>query len=85
MARTDDDTWDLASSVGSTATWVAAARALASKQANPLIDDAYADVLVKAVGLKFCNRMAWDVGFRRRGRRQASDMRADRRAHTVFR
>ena len=27
MARTDDDTWDLASSVGATATMVAAARA----------------------------------------------------------
>jgi O-methyltransferase involved in polyketide biosynthesis len=32
MARTDQDTWDLASSVGATATWVAAARALASQQ-----------------------------------------------------
>jgi hypothetical protein len=32
MARTDQDTWDLASSVGTTATWVAAARALASQQ-----------------------------------------------------
>ena len=29
MARTDDDTWDLASSVGATATMVAAARAMA--------------------------------------------------------
>ena len=58
MARTDDDTWDLASSVGSTATWVAAGRALASKQPDPLINDLYADVLVKAVGLDFCNRMA---------------------------
>ncbi|MGH3541478.1 MAG: SAM-dependent methyltransferase, partial [Mycobacterium sp.] len=31
MARTDDDTWDLASSVGVTATMVAAARAMASR------------------------------------------------------
>ena len=30
MARTDDDTWDLASSVGATATMVAASRAMAS-------------------------------------------------------
>jgi methyltransferase (TIGR00027 family) len=58
MARTDDDNWDLASSVGSTATWVAAGRALASKQSDPLINDPYADALVKAVGLDFCNRMA---------------------------
>jgi len=58
MARTDDDTWDLASGVGSTATWVAAGPALASRQPDPLINDPYADVLVKAVGLDFCNRMA---------------------------
>ena len=30
MARTDDDTWDLASSVGATATMVAAQRVLAT-------------------------------------------------------
>ena len=35
MARTDDDTWDLASSVGATATMVAAARAMASKAEHP--------------------------------------------------
>lgn len=58
MTRTDSDTWDLASSVGATATGVAASRALASKQADPLIDDPYADPLVKAVGLDYCNRMA---------------------------
>ena len=34
MARTDDDTWDLASSVGATATMVAAARAMASEADN---------------------------------------------------
>ena len=39
MARTDDDTWDLASSVGATATMVAAARAMASKAEQPLIND----------------------------------------------
>lgn len=37
MARSDGDSWDLASSVGSTATWVAAGRALASKQPDPFI------------------------------------------------
>jgi methyltransferase (TIGR00027 family) len=50
MARTDNDTWDLASSVGATATAVAAARALASRGPNPLIDDPFAEPLVKAVG-----------------------------------
>jgi methyltransferase (TIGR00027 family) len=60
MARTEGDTWDLASSVGATATGVAASRALASKQPNPLINDPFADALVKAVGLEHCNRMADD-------------------------
>src|SRR5882724_5553323 len=50
MARTDGDTWDLASSVGATATGVATARALASRGPNPLIDDPFAEPLVKAVG-----------------------------------
>jgi methyltransferase (TIGR00027 family) len=52
MARTDNDTWDPASSVGATATGVAAGRALASKGPNPLIDDPYADPLVRAVGVE---------------------------------
>ncbi|SIN18670.1 S-adenosyl-L-methionine-dependent methyltransferase [Mycobacteroides abscessus subsp. abscessus] len=51
MARTDDDSWDLASSVGATATMVAAQRALASHVPNPLINDPYAEPLVRAVGM----------------------------------
>ncbi len=39
MTRTDNDTWDLASSVGATATMIATARALASRAENPLIND----------------------------------------------
>lgn len=57
MARTDDDTWDLASSVGATATMVAAARALASAAPEPLIDDPYAAPLVRAVGMDFFTKM----------------------------
>jgi methyltransferase (TIGR00027 family) len=57
MARTDNDTWDLASSVGATATMVAAARALASKEPAPLIDDPFADPLVRAVGVDFFVRL----------------------------
>jgi methyltransferase (TIGR00027 family) len=53
MTRTDSDTWDLASSVGATATMVATARALATKEAEPLIRDPYADPLVRAVGVDF--------------------------------
>jgi len=55
--RTDGDSWDLASSVGATATMVAAARALASREATPLITDPYADGLVRAVGLTYFTRL----------------------------
>ena len=51
MARTDGDTWDLASSVGATATAVAASRAMASQGPDALLDDPYAEPLVRAVGL----------------------------------
>jgi methyltransferase (TIGR00027 family) len=51
MARTDNDTWDLASSVGATATMVAAQRALSNREG--LIDDPFAEPLVRAVGLDF--------------------------------
>jgi O-methyltransferase involved in polyketide biosynthesis len=51
-ARFEGASWDLASSVGATATAVAARRALASKGPNPLIDDPYAEPLVRAVGVE---------------------------------
>ncbi len=57
MARSDSDTWDLASSVGATATMVAAARALASQDAAPIIDDPFAAPLVRAVGIDFFIRV----------------------------
>jgi len=56
MARTHDDTWDLATSVGATATMVAAARAAATRRA--VINDPFAEPLVRAVGLDFFTRMA---------------------------
>ncbi len=46
--RRNGDTWDLASGVGATATAVAASRALATR--SGLIDDAWAEPLVRAVG-----------------------------------
>ncbi|MEV0671053.1 class I SAM-dependent methyltransferase [Mycobacterium sp. NPDC050441] len=58
MTRTDGDSWDLASSVGATATGVAASRALATKQPDPLINDPFADALVRAVGLEHSIRLA---------------------------
>jgi methyltransferase (TIGR00027 family) len=57
MSRTDSDSWDLASSVGATATMVAAARALASREPDRLIDDPYAAALVRAVGVDFFTRL----------------------------
>jgi methyltransferase (TIGR00027 family) len=58
MARTANDTWDLASSVGATATMVAAARAMASNAEHPLIDDPFAAPLVRAVGVDLFTRLA---------------------------
>lgn len=57
-ARFDGDTWDLASSVGLTATMVAAARAVASRSPDPLVNDQFAEPLVRAVGVDFFARMA---------------------------
>ncbi|OBI42931.1 SAM-dependent methyltransferase [Mycobacterium kyorinense] len=57
MARTHDDSWDLASSVGATATMVAAGRAMATKDARGLINDPFAEPLVRAVGLDFFVKM----------------------------
>jgi methyltransferase (TIGR00027 family) len=53
MARTDADSWDLASSVGATATMVATARAVASREPDALIDDPFAEALVRAVGVEY--------------------------------
>ncbi|ORW97958.1 SAM-dependent methyltransferase [Mycobacterium sp. IEC1808] len=49
--RTEGDSWGPASSVGATATMVAASRAVASQGPDALLDDPFADPLVRAVGL----------------------------------
>ena len=48
--RTDDDTWDIRTSVGSTAVLVAAARAAETDSESPLIRDPYARMLVEGEG-----------------------------------
>jgi methyltransferase (TIGR00027 family) len=58
MARTEDDTWDLANSVGATATMVAAARAAATRSSQPVITDQFAEPLVRAVGLDVFTKVA---------------------------
>jgi methyltransferase (TIGR00027 family) len=70
MARTDNDTWDLASSVGATATMVAAARAIATTADDALINDPFAEPLVRAVGVDFFTKLA-------SGELRAEDLDAD--------
>jgi methyltransferase (TIGR00027 family) len=48
--RSNDDTWDIATSVGSTAVLVAAARAAETDRPDPLIRDPYAKLLVSGAG-----------------------------------
>ena len=48
--RTDDDSWDITTSVGSTALFVAAARALEAQKPEPLVADPYAELFCRAVG-----------------------------------
>lgn len=56
--RFEGDSWDLASGVGVTATMVAAARAVATRSPDPLINDQFAEPLVRAVGVDFFTKMA---------------------------
>jgi len=48
--RTETDTWDITSSVGTTAVMVAAARAAETDRPDPLIHDPYAKILVAGAG-----------------------------------
>jgi methyltransferase (TIGR00027 family) len=48
--RTDNDTWDITTSVGSTALFVAAARALEAQKPDPLSVDPFAETFCRAVG-----------------------------------
>jgi methyltransferase (TIGR00027 family) len=48
--RTDNDTWDINTSVGSTALFVATARALEARKPEPLAVDPFAEVFCRAVG-----------------------------------
>ncbi|OBK24570.1 SAM-dependent methyltransferase [Mycobacterium asiaticum] len=57
MPRAHDDNWDLASSVGATATMVAAGRAMVTKAPDGLITDPFAEPLVRAVGVELFTKM----------------------------
>lgn len=48
--RHDNDSWDITTSVGSTALFVAASRALEARKPDPLAVDPYAEMFCRAVG-----------------------------------
>jgi methyltransferase (TIGR00027 family) len=56
--RSNDDSWDIATSVGSTAVLVAAARAAETERADRLINDPHAKLLVSGAGTGI-----WDAMF----------------------
>jgi methyltransferase (TIGR00027 family) len=58
MPRTDDDSWDITESVGSTALGVAAARAAETESEHPLVKDPFARVFVDAAGQGMWSVMA---------------------------
>ncbi|KUI37133.1 SAM-dependent methyltransferase [Mycobacterium sp. GA-2829] len=60
--RTDDDTWDIATSVGSTAVMVAASRAAETERDDALICDPYARLLVSGAGTGIWESVL-DAGF----------------------
>jgi methyltransferase (TIGR00027 family) len=55
MGRTERDTWDPTTGVGMTATFGAAARAVATNKG--VIQDPFAEPLVRAVGVKYFSRL----------------------------
>ncbi|HTQ19307.1 class I SAM-dependent methyltransferase [Mycobacterium sp.] len=55
MVRTDDDRWDPTTGVGMTATFGAAARAVATNKG--LLQDPFAEPLVRAVGVEYFTRL----------------------------
>ena len=64
MARTADDSWDIATSVGATAVMVALARAAETASADPLIRDQFAEPLVSTPELEGVREQvaAWWAG-----------------------
>jgi methyltransferase (TIGR00027 family) len=78
MTRSDTDSWDLASSVGATATMVAAARAVASEDTDPIISDPFAAPLVRAAGIEFFTRVVdGDIALPDAGENGASELQTE--------
>ncbi|HZE18395.1 MAG TPA: class I SAM-dependent methyltransferase [Mycobacterium sp.] len=74
--RTAGDSWDIATSVGTTAVMVAAARAVETASADPLIRDDFAGMLVSAAGPAWARLASVDLEW-------ISDDEQGRRAHRV--
>jgi methyltransferase (TIGR00027 family) len=74
--RTAGDSWDIVSSVGSTAVMVAAARAVETASDDPLIHDEFASVLVSAAGPPWARLASPDLDW-------IGDDEEGRRAHRV--
>lgn len=51
--RSDNDTWDITTSVGQTALFVAASRALEARKPEPLAVDPYAELFCRAAGAEW--------------------------------
>jgi methyltransferase (TIGR00027 family) len=60
--RTDNDTWDIKTSVGSTALFVAAARALEAQKPDAAAVDPYAEVFCRAVGGEWAELLDGNAG-----------------------
>src|SRR5437879_3664252 len=59
--RTDGDSWDINTSVGSTALFVAAARAIAARRPDALAVDPYAEVFLRAAGAEWATLIDGDA------------------------
>jgi methyltransferase (TIGR00027 family) len=84
--RTDGDSWDITESVGATALSVAAARAVETAAADPLIRDPFAYLLVSTAGepwARFASSLEWidDDEHGRRAHRMSIDYQAVRTHH----
>ena len=55
--RTDNDSWDITTSVGSTALFVATARALEAQKAHPVVLDQFAEVFCRAAGSEWADML----------------------------
>lgn len=74
--RSEGDSWDIVTSVGSTAVMVAAARAVETGSADPLIRDEFAHILVSAAGPAWARLASPDLEW-------IGDDEHGRRAHRV--